>query len=70
MSIWGSTWREKNLFQENFCEIVQAVKDEDWLYVTQLMSELSNEQQWDIWYRLASYTRKAMKDNHCVRLSV
>lgn len=63
---WGRTWREKNRFQEYFVAVVLAVKDEDWMYVKQLTDELNDAQKWDLWWRLASNTRKAIKDNDCI----
>lgn len=63
---WGQTYKEKNQFQEYFIAVVQAVEDEEWFYVRQLTDELTQEQKWDLWGRLASYTRRLIKENDCI----
>lgn len=63
---WGKTYKEKNQFQEYFIAIVESVKSEDWSYVKLLTDELTNAQKWDLWWRLASYTRRAIQENNCI----
>lgn len=59
--MWGNTYRDKNLFQEYFLEIVEQSNSEDRDGLQELFDELSPEQQMDIWSRLASYTRSTIK---------
>lgn len=59
---WGNTPKEKNRFQAYFVEIVKASENEDWMYIKQLKDELTLEQELDLWFRLASDTRRKIKN--------
>lgn len=59
--MWGNSYKEKNLFQEYFLEIVEQANSEDKDGLQQLFDELTPEQQNDIWSKLASYTRSTIK---------
>lgn len=67
---WGITPKTKNRFQEKFIEIVESVETEDWEHVKWLMEDLTSPQRWDIWWKLASYTRTAMKEHNCIKMDV
>ena len=62
-NVWGQHHSQYNLFQEYFCRVVFFSDSEDWPGVQELMDELTSEQQDYIWSRLASYTRKEIKEN-------
>lgn len=70
MNPWGLNWRTRNLFQEYFTGIVKASEDEDWLGCQELWDELTTEQKWDIYGRLASYTKRVLKENCNFNISV
>lgn len=63
MWAWGHGYRNKNRFQEYYIAIVRSVENEDWMYFNQLRDELTRKQWLDIWSRLASYTRRQIKEN-------
>ena len=59
--MFEGNYKERNLFQEYFLEVVELCNQDDGEGIQQLMDELTPEQQNYLYRHFASYTRSKIK---------